>query len=66
MSAGSSTAIGGHTDARDSIGQFEISDRRSVDEMRRGIAHLGYKPILKDWHDLGREGKKVCQTTPIS
>jgi len=52
MSAGSSTAIGGHTDAKEAAGQFEISDKRSVDEMRRAISALGYKPILKDWHAL--------------
>lgn len=52
MSAGSSTAIGGHTDARDGIGQFEISDTRSVDEVREAISSFGYKPVLKDWHDL--------------
>ena len=57
MSAGSSTAVGGHTDAKDAIGQFDISDERSVDEMRRSIASLGYKPILKDWHYLGHGGK---------
>ena len=55
MSAGSSTAIGGHTDAKDGVGQFEISDRRSVDEMRQAISRLGYKAILKDWHDLRLE-----------
>jgi 2-iminoacetate synthase len=52
MSAGSSTAVGGHTDAVDAVGQFEINDHRSVPEMREAIARLGYKPILKDWHDL--------------
>ncbi|MBF8265164.1 MAG: thiazole biosynthesis protein ThiH [Dehalococcoidia bacterium] len=57
MSAGSSTAIGGHTDAPDSIGQFEISDKRSVEEMRQTIATLGYKPVLKDWHDLNLGGE---------
>jgi 2-iminoacetate synthase len=56
MSAGSSTAVGGHTDAVEAVGQFEISDHRSVLEMREDIAMLGYKPILKDWHDLGRKG----------
>lgn len=66
MSAGSSTAIGGHTDAKESVGQFEISDRRSVDEMRMVIAQLGYKPILKDWHDLGRESKNVGESTSES
>ena len=58
MSAGSSTAIGGHTDAKEGAGQFEISDRRSVDEMRQAISRLGYKPILKDWHDLSWGSKK--------
>lgn len=66
MSAGSSTAIGGHTDAKDSIGQFEISDKRSVDEVRKTIANLGYKPVLKDWHDLSLGGKKDNETVSIS
>jgi 2-iminoacetate synthase len=57
MSGGSSTAIGGHTDAPDGIGQFEISDKRSVAEMRTDLAKLGYKPVLKDWHDLNLGGK---------
>jgi 2-iminoacetate synthase len=52
MSAGSSTVVGGHTDSKDGVGQFEISDDRNVDEMRKVIAGHGYKPILKDWHDL--------------
>jgi 2-iminoacetate synthase len=66
MSAGSSTAIGGHTDAKDSIGQFEISDTRSVEEMRKSIAQLGYKPVLKDWHDLSWGGKKDDRTVTVS
>ena len=53
MSAGSSTVIGGHTDNKDGVGQFDISDSRSVPEMRQAIARLGYKPVLKDWYDLG-------------
>ncbi len=52
MSAGSSTVVGGHTDSIDGIGQFEISDDRTVDQMRQVITGHGYKPILKDWHDL--------------
>lgn len=52
MSAGSSTAVGGHTDGEESTGQFEISDRRSVEEMRKVISDMGYKPVLKDWHEL--------------
>ena len=52
MSAGSSTAVGGHIDAVEGLGQFEISDKRSVDEMRKTISDLGYKAVLKDWQDL--------------
>ncbi|MBT3363842.1 MAG: 2-iminoacetate synthase ThiH [Chloroflexi bacterium] len=52
MSAGSSTVVGGHTDSKDSVGQFDISDDRTVDQMRKVVAAHGYKPILKDWHDL--------------
>jgi 2-iminoacetate synthase len=56
MSAGSSTVIGGHTDSIDGIGQFEISDKRSVVEMRRAISCQGYKPLFKDWHNLIQDG----------
>ena len=52
MSAGSSTVVGGHTDLKSSTGQFEISDQRSVAEMRDAITSLGYKPVFKDWHSL--------------
>ncbi len=55
MSAGSSTAVGGHTDGKDSVGQFDISDHRSVPEMQEAISRSGYKPVFKDWEDLGRE-----------
>jgi 2-iminoacetate synthase len=65
MSAGSATAIGGHTDARDGIGQFEISDNRSVDEMRKTIISLGYRPVLKDWHDLGTGGETGAETLAV-
>ncbi len=52
MSGGSSTVIGGHTDDKEGPGQFEISDKRSVADMRDAIAAHGYKPVLQDWHDL--------------
>lgn len=66
MSAGSSTAIGGHTDAIDSMGQFEISDRRTVKEMRETISRSCYKPILKDWHDLNSGGISKNETTKVA
>lgn len=52
ISAGVSTAVGGHTDETkgdDHEPQFDISDPRSVDEMARVIESLGYQPVFTDW-----------------
>ena len=44
-----STAVGGRvTDAANS-GQFDISDPRSVSEMVRDLAAIGYQAVAKDW-----------------
>lgn len=48
MSAGSCTAVGGRSDS-ESVGQFEISDERSVAEMAAMIYSRGYQPLYKDW-----------------
>lgn len=57
MSAGVSTAVGGHTKLEENrTSQFEIADPRSVDEMRAAIVRQGYKPLLKDWQLLEAEG----------
>jgi 2-iminoacetate synthase len=57
MSAGSSTLVGGYAHAeKESVGQFEICDRRSVAEVWAAVAGQGYKPVYKDWHDLGAAG----------
>lgn len=52
MSAGSSTAVGGHTTGEHD-GQFEISDERNVAQMREALIKLGYQPIFKDWQWIG-------------
>jgi 2-iminoacetate synthase len=49
MSAGVSTAVGGHSEAP-STTQFEIADRRSVEEMKRDLLSLGYQPVMQDWN----------------
>lgn len=51
MSAGVTTAVGGHT-SNDSGEQFNISDDRSVDEMAAMIYAQGYQPVFKDWMQL--------------
>ncbi len=53
MSAGSTTAVGGHTQTDESTGQFEISDHRSVAEMHAALRAAGYQPIFTDWHSSG-------------
>ena len=52
MSAGSCTAVGGHTDAENGTSQFEISDERSVPEMVAMLQHAGWQPVYKDWQSL--------------
>ncbi|MBL8024863.1 MAG: 2-iminoacetate synthase ThiH [Fibrobacteres bacterium] len=49
MSAGVSTAVGGHS-AKETSGQFEIDDSRSVDEMKNDLLNLGFQPVMHDWN----------------
>jgi 2-iminoacetate synthase len=48
ISAGSRTSPGGYSgDQYDT--QFEVSDKRNLDEMMKMIRDKGYDPVLKDW-----------------
>lgn len=49
MSAGVTTEVGGHTASKKGHSQFEISDPRTVSQMKAAILKRGYQPILKDW-----------------
>ncbi len=49
MSAGSCTEVGGRLDGNGHDGQFDISDTRSVKEMKEAIRKQGYQPVFKDW-----------------
>lgn len=49
VSAGVSTAVGGRVVNAENSGQFDISDHRSVQEMTRDLAALGYQAVAKDW-----------------
>jgi 2-iminoacetate synthase len=49
MSAGVSTAVGGHSQSP-STTQFEIADHRSVEEMKADLLSLGYQPVMQDWN----------------
>ncbi|WP_073027563.1 2-iminoacetate synthase ThiH [Lutispora thermophila] len=52
MSAGSSTAVGGYSNKNKSEGQFDISDERSVEEIKQLIRSKGYQPVFKDWQQI--------------
>ena len=55
MSAGSTTCVGGHALRSAEEGeafQFEISDKRSVEEIKDMLRQKGYQPVLKDWMRL--------------
>lgn len=53
MSAGSSTRVGGYTQVADTAeDQFEISDGRSLAEMKRTLLKLGLEPVTQDWIPL--------------
>ncbi len=51
ISAGVSTAVGGHAVEAETTGQFEISDGRSVAEMAAVLEKLGYQAVYKDWEN---------------
>lgn len=49
MSAASKTNPGGYAVDPQSLEQFETSDERSMDEVKRVISNAGYDPVMKDW-----------------
>lgn len=62
MSAGVSTAVGGHSDEGsddENTGQFEISDDRNVDEMCAALRARGYQPVFKDWEPIPETVKEA-------
>lgn len=51
ISASSDTSIGGHTMDKEHSGevQFDVSDNRDENEIRKSLRAIGYEPIFKDW-----------------
>lgn len=49
LSAGVSTAVGGHSIEDSGDMQFEINDSRSVNEIKKSLKEKGYQPVFKDW-----------------
>ncbi|QWU17854.1 2-iminoacetate synthase [Paenibacillus sophorae] len=57
MSAGVSTEVGGHT-SDGGTPQFEISDSRSVPEIRDMLYSSGLQPVFKDWDILAESSMR--------
>ncbi|MBC7861607.1 MAG: 2-iminoacetate synthase ThiH [Bacteroidia bacterium] len=49
LSAGAKTNPGGYDKPDESLEQFEISDERSPEEMKKVISALGYETVWKNW-----------------
>lgn len=51
ISAGSSTTVGGYHDNRNESNtpQFELSDKRSIEEVAKAVKERGYDTVFKDW-----------------
>lgn len=52
LSAGSVTAVGGHTGDAATEGQFAIADTRSVQELCAALRARRFQPVFKDWEPL--------------
>ena len=49
ISAGVKVGVGGHEEEKKGDEQFEISDPRSVDEVRRSLFDKGLQPVFTDY-----------------
>jgi len=49
ISAGVSVGIGGHSEEKKGDEQFDISDPRSVQEIRRALTERGLQPVFNDY-----------------
>ena len=52
ISAGVSTAVGGHSTEQHDTAQFEIADNRTMDQMMDAIRARGYQPVCKCWEPM--------------
>lgn len=54
ISAGVSTAVGGHTLKKEESGesQFDTNDKRNTTQIKEMLKNIGYQPIFKDWESF--------------
>ncbi|MFW6006573.1 MAG: 2-iminoacetate synthase ThiH [Halanaerobiales bacterium] len=51
FSAESTTAVGGYTSDK-GTNQFDISDDRKVNTIKKMLLNQGYQPVFKNWHQI--------------
>jgi 2-iminoacetate synthase len=79
ISAGSRTDVGGYTEGPETPGQFQLGDHRSLEEVVRDLAEMGYVPSFctacyrmgrtgADFMDLAKPGeiKHHCDPNALS
>ncbi|URA10940.1 2-iminoacetate synthase ThiH [Thermospira aquatica] len=49
VSAESHTEVGGYAEHQEQVPQFEVADKRSVEEIKSVISSKGFDPVFKDW-----------------
>ena len=49
ISAGAKTTPGGYREETDAEAQFDVADKRPLDEVAKAIAANGFDPVMKDW-----------------
>lgn len=60
ISAGSSVTVGGYARPDGRAPQFEISDPRSVAEIKQMLIQKGYQPVFEDWQQWDSLEKQLC------
>lgn len=58
ISAASKTTVGGYCGEQNKDSQFEVMDKRSVDEIVSMLHSKGFDPVFTDWRPHG-EGKRI-------
>jgi 2-iminoacetate synthase len=54
ISAASKTTVGGYCAAQNKDPQFEVMDKRSVDEIAAVLHNKGFDPVFTDWRPHGQ------------
>lgn len=49
LSAGSKTNVGGYSQTSENVGQFEITDKRGLEEITSMIKSKNMEPVFKNW-----------------